>query len=177
MSTFARTDGQGSTRIILPVGQSSCTLALGSGKDQFCGLDRVDGADLANNPTQTGAPGLADDAKHTVHVKVARTAAKLEITVNLDGKKLLTWSGSASDLSRPRDWGLTESSVLGVGTSQTKVTFYSLQLRMLSGKARMVAVDETRARQAEEGRQPDPGRGYIRLPRGGGGRGRGGGRG
>jgi hypothetical protein len=139
--SFSRNEGEGATRIFLPVGQNSCAVVLGSGKEQTCSLERTQA---------TGeAPALANTGRHAVYVKVTRVGTKAEVIVKLDNADLLTWSGSSSELSRGKEWSMADPLALGLGTHETRVTFHAMQLRMLSGRARSVAADESAARRAQ----------------------------
>ncbi|MCY2927571.1 MAG: hypothetical protein NT031_19455 [Planctomycetota bacterium] len=150
MATFSRAQGPGSTRFYLPVGGSSCTLVLGEDDDQACGLDALDDNDATVNPTRTPAPSLAGAGKHTVGAKVVHREQKVYVTVTLDGKALLAWSGTAGQLSLPDGWGLSDASALGLGAGDARVTFDSVLVRMLTGKLKDSSADESAARKAEE---------------------------
>jgi hypothetical protein len=156
MATFSRTEGLGSTRFYLPVGHSSCLLVLGADKDQVCGLDRVDGEDANTNTTRTLAPSLAGPAKHTVCAKVLCQGEKVGITITLDEKALFIWNGTAGELSRPIEWSLSDMASMGLGASDSRVVYHSVQVRMLSGRLKSSSADESGARKAEEGWRKRP---------------------
>lgn len=155
-ATFARTEGLGSTRFYLPVGNSTCMLVLGADKAQICGLDRVAGTDATTNATRTLAPALAGPARHTVLAKVIRRSDKAEIAVTLDGNDLFTWTGASGDLSRPPEWSLSDTESLGLGASDTRVVYHSVQVRMLSGSLKRSTPDESAARRGDAPRIKKP---------------------
>jgi hypothetical protein len=95
---FVRTEGDDSINIHLPMGTSSCSLALSWGRGECAGLDRIKDKSAKDNETTVRPGRLENGRQYVVTVKVLPRGGEVEISVTLDGKPYIKWRGPASDL-------------------------------------------------------------------------------
>jgi hypothetical protein len=96
---------------------------------------------------------LQNDRRYSARVKVVVRTDQAQVTVSLDGKQVLAWSGPHAALTRPADWSLPRRQGLGLGTWCSNVVFHTAKLRMLSGKAKLL-VPEGQAAKTGPGSEP-----------------------
>jgi len=131
---------------ILPVGSScvGCYLSMGGGGASALGP--INGKSPSSNET-TVRPGTLQDAHlYTVKARVVVNGDLCEVSVTLDGKPYLSWTGPWKSLSLASGWELPRPHVpaMGVNMAEAKAEakpralFGSARLRMLSGEARLL---------------------------------------
>ena len=131
---------------VLPVGSScvGCYLSMGGGAASALGP--INGESARSNET-TVRPGTLQDAHlYTVNARVVVNGDLCEVSVTLDGKPYLSWTGPWKSLSLARAWKLPRPDVPGMGVrmagskaeAKPRALFGSARLRMLSGEARLL---------------------------------------
>lgn len=139
---FVRTDGDNDVDFILPVGSAAVALMLSHRSGMAGGLSLIDGKFCQDNVTRS--PGkLANHHRHSLYVRVIARGEDVEISARLNGRRLVRWSGPQKSLTVPRDCRMPRTSALGLGVGRgTTAVFYSVKLRMLSGKAEGVCLED-----------------------------------
>ena len=127
------TRGTGSNvGIIIPVGDTMPALFLG---DKHSGIQLVRGKGADENETKTSAAAIKNGQPFTVGVKVLLDGDKATITVTLDGKPYINWTGPQSALSTEK-WGeMPGKGAVGLKSYMSNVVCSGARVRMLSGKA------------------------------------------
>jgi len=128
--------------VILPVGAAQAALVLRGSRGSECGLEMVGGQTLrSGNPTavkgQGGQPLIRPGARTTVDVAVRITGRRAEVTVTLNGKKLLAWSGQQTALGLPEYWPLPVKT-FGLGAYRGTVQWHAARLRRLDADDRVL---------------------------------------
>jgi hypothetical protein len=128
---FTRNVGQNTVFVVLRVGPSSIAMRLDRGGARLADLHNKQGGGNASS----GTPDL--NRPYTLQFKVCPDERDSTIDVKLDGKPYLSWRGSWADLSLYPEEGPIGKS-LGVGTQFADVTFQTVELRMITGKATLL---------------------------------------
>ena len=132
--TFTRQEGD-DIFIQLPVGSHDCTLCLGCWRGDVHGLATIDGRDANNNPT-TRQPGkLNNGEQYSVLVKVRLPSQAASVEVLLGDEQIIQWQGNENVLASPQRTAISQKQQFALLVNDTKATFHSVQLRMISGKA------------------------------------------
>lgn len=152
---FTRSEGTGDAVIHFPVGIHTMRLCLGSENGALSRLDFIDSSKgLVRRP---GA--YANNQAHRVLIRVQRDGERARVNIDLDEiKDYFQWEGVYSAL-RDIDqstWATTIIQHVWVGSSQNKLTFQKLRVRMLSGTI-------TRDSHAAAERDRDLKEGLLRL--------------
>jgi hypothetical protein len=130
---FVRSHG-GMVGLVLPVSDTAVVLALGGAGNTSGGLETVLSQAAGQNPT-TVKGGLVDGRAYTVVARVVRlTATTAVITVTVDGKPFLKWTGATKSLTVPLAWTLP-AHCPGLVADKAGVTFTSVRLRVINGRA------------------------------------------
>ncbi len=136
---FTRTSSIGSVALHLPVGdQDRVLLVLGERRrrqrDYVAGLSTISDAPAEDNATTTPFD-LKTGQAYTVVVEVKAAGFDTHISVSVDGKPLLSWTGNPSNLGVSKAWSRFEPKAFGLGIDGAgEVTFHSARLKSLSGK-------------------------------------------
>ena len=118
--------------IIIPVGNTMPALFLG---DKHSGIQLVRGKGANENETKTSAAAIKNGQPITVGVKVLLDGDKATISVTLDGKPYINWTGPQSALSTEK-WGeMPGKGAVGLRSYMSHLVCSGARLRMLSGKA------------------------------------------
>jgi hypothetical protein len=133
---FTRTSGDDTVAIVLPAGPKAVGLLLSFWHGLASGLGNIKGEDPRANETRVRPGRIENNVEHTVYAKVIAGPGLAEITATLDNKPLLTWKGPTNDLSVFFCFELPKAEGLGLGISNSKITWHSAELRMLSGDAK-----------------------------------------
>ena len=120
--------------VILPVGPRQCLLALGYG-GTASGLDTVGGRRADDNAT-TFLGALNNNRRYTLEVTVRLDDDQAAVTANLDGRPLVFYRGPVRSLGLDDDWRIPRRKGLGL-VAQSPAVFHSVQLKPISGKAKM----------------------------------------
>jgi tetratricopeptide (TPR) repeat protein len=133
---FTRTGGFDNIVFIVPVAMSEALISLNAFMDTAIFEATHGQGEPKENKVKVGK--LQNDRKYSARVQVLVRGADAQVTVSLDGKRVLGWTGPHAALTRPGDWGLPRHQGLGMGTWCSNVVFHSAKLKMLSGKAKLL---------------------------------------
>ena len=134
---FTRLSGNDSVGLSLPVGSGGCIFHLSAFAGRFAGLDMVAGRGI-------GTPGKSDDSepsklvnnrRYRLLVRVRTDGGSATVEALLDGNPCVRWSGKQSALHIWGGWRLPQAKQLGLIANESAVTFHSVRLRPVSGKA------------------------------------------
>jgi hypothetical protein len=118
--------------IIIPVGDTMPALFMG---DKHSGIQLIRGKGADENETKVSAAAIKNGQPITVGVKVLLDGDKATITVTLDGKPYINWTGPQSALSTEK-WGeMPCKGAVGLRSYMSNVVCSGARVRMLSGKA------------------------------------------
>ncbi len=118
--------------IAIPVGGKMPILQLG---DKYSGIQLIRGKMADENETKTSAAAIKSGQPITVGVKVLLEDDKATISVTLDGKPYIKWTGPPSALSTEK-WGeMPRKGAVGLKSYMCKMVCSAVRVRMLSGKA------------------------------------------
>jgi hypothetical protein len=130
---FVRTRG-GMVGMVLPVADTAVVLALGGWENSSGGLETISGMPGNQNPS-TVKGGLVSGRSYTVVARVVRlTITTAVITVSVDGKPYMKWTGATRTLGVPAGWTMP-AHCPGVVADRAGVTFTSVRLRVINGRA------------------------------------------
>jgi hypothetical protein len=129
---FTLTSGD-AVRVMLPVGERSCSLMLGGPKSKVSGFGLINGENASRNASAVKVGLPAGVYKLNLHVLLAGDQATLEAEVN--SSPLARWQGPASALSLNNKLQIPEPGALGLGADKALVVFHTARLRVLSGTA------------------------------------------
>jgi hypothetical protein len=136
---FKRTEGLGGPILCLPVGDRHVNFALDAYNGEFTALEAVDGAyvNFPANPTQVRGKHIVTNKSHSLQATVQRKGDNATIRIDLDGKRLVDWTGNPNRFSLHPAWRLNDDRQLGLRSWQV-FEFESAQLRMMTGQANPV---------------------------------------
>jgi len=124
---FTRALGERRILVHLPVGPTAVNLRVGM---KGGGLEKVTPEVKASwDTSQLNRP-------YTLHVTVVAQLEKTSLEVKVDGKSYLKWQGPWTSLTP--GWDELPLKTLALGADFSDVTFRSMQLRMISGKATLL---------------------------------------
>jgi hypothetical protein len=136
---FTRTEGDTDVNTIFTVAGQQCEVLLSMDRGSFSGLDRVDAKRPRDdgNPTTVRPGTLVNGHRYKLLVNVRLPQPdRATVDVFLDGKPYLPhWEGNPTSLSLEEGWHLPDTRELGFATWKTGVTFHSMRMRLLAGKA------------------------------------------
>lgn len=135
---FTRTTGDGSITIVLPVGRRQCQMFLAGWWQTVHGVGRIDGVEPhdAKNPARWKPGKLTNERRYQVEISVRTEKDEATINVSLDGESIIAWTGKQSSLSIAPYMRLPYLKRSGIGAYDSTVTFHTVLLRSVSGKAR-----------------------------------------
>jgi len=145
LGEFVRTSGDDTIAIILPVGSRQVGLMLGHVHGKASGLDMLYGKVPADNETAVKPAKFDNNRVYGVRVRVLLQQEVAHIAVHVDAKPYIEWRGPVSALSLGTTWSLGQHGGLGLGVSNSTVTWRSVRLRMLSGEARPLRAADVKA--------------------------------
>jgi hypothetical protein len=120
--------------VLLPAGAGAVALVLQGWDGRTSGLEWIGGQYSNRNESTVKSSPLEPERPHRIRIRVLLKAKDAEVSVRVDGKLLISWSGAQSALSLSSTWALQDSRRLGIGTRASTVTFHHARLNMLSGK-------------------------------------------
>jgi len=136
---FTRVSGPGSVGVILPVGGVECMVLLSAYGGKRSGINFIDGRDIKENPTRKEPGTLSNGRMYTLFISVRlKEQSTADISVLLQGKPYIHWSGKTSSLSLHRVWGVHEKRRPALGINFATVVFHDVRVRPISGAARLV---------------------------------------
>jgi hypothetical protein len=136
---FNRPQDSGGPILCLPVGDKHVNFALDAYGGEFTALEAIDGAfvDSPANPSQIKGKHVVTDKSHSLEATVRMKDHTATIIVDLDGKRLLQWTGSPGRFSLHPAWRLKDDRQVGLRSWQP-FEFEAVQLRMLTGEAKLI---------------------------------------
>ncbi|HUU92063.1 MAG TPA: hypothetical protein VM238_12750, partial [Phycisphaerae bacterium] len=118
--------------IAIPVGDTMPILQLG---EKYSGIQLIRGKMADENETKTSAAAIKKGRPVTMGVKVLLDGDKATISVTLDGKSYINWTGPQSALSTEK-WGeMPRKGAVGLKSYMCNMVCSSIRVRTLSGKA------------------------------------------
>jgi len=122
----------GQMGIAIPVGNTMPVVAL---KDKVSGIQLIRGKKVDDNETKTSAAAIRNGQPITVGVKVLLDGDKATLSVTLDGKPYIKWTGPQSALSTEK-WGeMPVKGAVGLSSYMSNIVCSGARVRTLSGKA------------------------------------------
>jgi len=146
-AAFTRTVGSGRGVIIaLPVGRGMALLRLGRGLSGYyssspyseynsSGLELVEGRESHANSTTCTPSKVATGRRHVVDITVTLEGSNAQVTIKLNGKDYIQWTGPQSDLTCPVLGNRKQPPrTFGLGADTSTVLFDTLRVRMITGQ-------------------------------------------
>ena len=133
---FTRTGGYDNIVFLIPVAASEAGISLNAFTDTAAFEATHGQGEPKENRVKIGK--LQNDRKYSAHVQVLVRGDDAQVTVSLDGKRVLGWTGPHAALTMSPDWSLPRRQGLGMGTWCSNVVFHTAKLKMLSGKAKLL---------------------------------------
>ena len=133
---FTRTGGSDNIIFMVPVAESEALVSLNAFMDTAVFETNHGQGEPKEVRTKVGK--LQNNRKYGVRIQVLVRGDEAQVTVILDGKRLLGWTGPHAALTRAGDWELSRRQCLGMGTWTSNVLFHAARLKMLSGKAKLL---------------------------------------
>jgi hypothetical protein len=141
---FTRTAGYGDVATVLSIGSHRCAATLSAWGGAVSALTDVGGHSVNDpaNPFSVRPGKLENGRRYRMLVSVRILAEdRASIDVSLDDKPYLPhWEGSPDALSLQNGWSLPNPKWLGLASYDSKATFHSARLRMVSGHATVAEV-------------------------------------
>jgi len=133
---FTRTGGYDNIVFIIPVAASEALISLNAFMDTA--FFEVTHGQGEPKDSRVKVGNLQNGRKYSARIQVLVRGDEAQVTVSLDGKRVLGWTGPHAVLTRPGDWVLPRRQCLGMGTWCSNVVFHTAKLKMLSGKAKVL---------------------------------------
>jgi len=135
---FTRTGGFDNIVFMIPVATSEALVSLNAFMDTALFESTHGQGEPKETKVKVGK--LQNNRKYSARVQVLVRGDSAQVTISLDGKRVLGWTGPHAALTRPGEWwgGLPRRQGLGMGTWCSNVTFHSAKLKMLSGNAKLL---------------------------------------
>jgi hypothetical protein len=130
---FRRLEGNDGILILLPVGSRAGALNLGGWGGDTCGLEQIDNVGADENETSV-KQSFDLNKRYTLKATVIPKGDDVQITVWLNGKDFISWSGEINRLSPHSIWRFKNPGALGIGAHQSSVMFSKITLQMLRGE-------------------------------------------
>jgi hypothetical protein len=136
---FTRFRATDTVLLMFVVNMRQCMLALGAYKTKEYCFSALEGQlDNPLRPIVTSAtPGdFANNQRHTALFRVRLLGDNASVEVRFDSKPLLFWAGPQTGVKRR--WGLLVAPNRPALATFSPLTFHSVRLRLISGKAQVV---------------------------------------
>lgn len=135
--------------VILPLGAGRTTLGIGSYYGTRAGLSLVAGHKLGEgNPTTVKSEDkktfLTVGARTTVNVSVRIKGAQADVTVTMNGEKIIAWSGKHLSLTVSDSWPLP-ANTFGLASHGSTILWHTARLRRLDATDRSLKCVSTDA--------------------------------
>lgn len=143
---FSRTAGEDGIFIALPAGTGRGNLNLGGWQNTASGIEIIAGthADSQTDAQAARKEGLENNRVHDLVARVLVKGEQVDIAVTLDGRPFVKWSGPHASLSTHPIWPVAQGNSFAIGAHRSDMTFRSIRLRMLEGKAEKFVPPATR---------------------------------
>ena len=137
---FTRVAGKDTVGFVCPVTTRQCDVSLSAFFGQYHSLGTFDGKgpDDPKNPTRLQPGILTNGRKYTLLAGVRLKGEDAAVDICLDGSPLIRWSGKQSSVNASSRWSPNLKSQPALMTIEP-VIYHSARLRLLSGKAMLVA--------------------------------------
>jgi len=138
---FTCTDNRrgGGPAIYLPLKDTGVVLTLGAGQgNNLAGLSNVDGKDAAGNDSTVKCPVFEVGKSHTMETRVRIKDDHAHIEADLDGEKLLRWSGPRASLALPATWTFGSGKSPAIAMHSAEFSYESVEFRADSEQAPLV---------------------------------------
>lgn len=133
-----RSADAGSIRIMLPVQNQRATFVLAGSPKASSGLELISGKPVDQNPSRVPAANRGG-GRERLSIRVVPSAETVSISVRLDGRPYLSWSGPIKNLSEPLPWRLPRYDTFGIGADGLSAIFRSFQLQIDEGSVKSAA--------------------------------------
>ena len=153
--------GNEGVNLLLPVGAAKILLFQGAWSNSGCGLANVNGKDHNESTVNSG---IDNGREYELLLKVLLDGDAAEITARRDGKPFMHWRGPVSALSIRREWEMREGGCPALQAWQSVPVCREMQVRMLSGEAKLLrpgekpAVPEKPGTAKQHGPKGEPGK-------------------
>jgi hypothetical protein len=118
--------------IVIPAGSAMPALHMG---DKHSGIQLIRGKPADENETKVSAAPIKNGQPVTVGGKVILDGDKVAISITLNGKPYVNWTGPQSALTTEK-WGeMPDKTALGLKSYMSNVVCSAARVRMLSGRA------------------------------------------
>lgn len=136
---FVRIQGTESVNLTLPAALKRTTLVLGGwpNRGPYSGLHLIDGRGADDNSTTTQQFNIKSGREYLLDLKVTLDKHDAKIDVDIDGKRLIRWTGAQDQMSAMNDWTLPHDGYLALGAWHSDVEFRHARVRMIDGKAQV----------------------------------------
>jgi hypothetical protein len=157
---FTRTGGFDNIVFMIPVATSEALVSLNAFMDTALFESTHGQGEPREAKVKLGK--LENNRRYSARIQVLVRGDDAQVTISLDGKRVLGWTGPHAALTRPGEWwgGLPRRQCLGMGAWCSNVTFHTARLKMLSGKAKLLGANRQPAGAAAP-REPQAG---LRAP-------------
>ena len=134
MLRFVRHDGDDGIGLTLPAGAGAVSVLLSDNASAYHGMGTINGKAPDANETTIKPGKLLNGERYLLGVLVVTQDKNVEVTVSLNGRKMMRYKGPQEALAADRGWAPRNSKYLAIGTRRSTVTFESFRLRVLAGK-------------------------------------------
>jgi len=139
---FVRKSGSDSFNLILPLGDASAISVIADGWPRDGGMSVLSLIGKGNRGPgdvliQKGIK-FTNGKAHVMEATVKSKDGKASVAIELDGKPFLHWTGDPADVKSPPPWNVPEKGQIGIGSSSSVYEIGAIQLKMLSGEAKML---------------------------------------
>ncbi len=134
---FTRQSGGDTLFVVMPVGATSGAFILSGWNGAVHGLHHLDGREANAIPVSTGAaarPGkLVNGQRYQMRVEVIQVGELITVKVDLDGQRLISWSGNSSQLLCAPNYCLPCPQAVGFGICKSAADFHKVELQLKQG--------------------------------------------
>lgn len=134
---FTRLNGADGIAIMLPVGDTSCTLVINGWPDQGGGktyLSHINNIEADDNRNAITGKIIQNGRVYKCDISVRTKNNQAAIRVHLNNRPIIIWKGPENALSAHPSWALKDNKSPGVGAQNSMVDFKSLKIRSVSGE-------------------------------------------
>jgi len=136
-AVFTRTAGEGAVAVICPLGARSVVFVMDITTMKYTGLQMIDGQNASANGTGKQGSLLVNDRRCTAIIHVRRGTGRTQITAEIDGQRVVQWSGREEALDASR-FALPRPMRPGLGNYDCAATFHQARVRLIQGKGALL---------------------------------------
>jgi hypothetical protein len=134
---LVRTSGDDTVSITFPVGPSGVSINLSRIHGEASGLHKVDDRNAEDSEYAVKPGRITNNSEFSVYGRVIVEGDTAQVTIMVDAKPLVAWKGHVSALSIDSEWRPVGAGQFAVGASNCGLVVRSLQLKMLTGEAKV----------------------------------------